>query len=107
MNATYHAVKESMNKIDANLEARGTALLPSPYIASDSRKLYETLIEMIPMGSKVKAVYFSIANDPASLKEIDGTVTGSASISKSEPSFHVEHGGFTVLLPGSVLEISS
>ena len=107
MNITYHAVKESLNKIDDNLEARGAALLASPYRKEDASKLYDMLIELIPAGSKVKAVYFSKANDVSSLKEIHGTVTGHASISKHEPSFHVEHDGFTILLPGSVLELES
>ena len=105
MNITYHAIKESLNKIDDNLDAQGTAMLASPYQEEDASKLYDMLIGLIPTGSKVKAVYMSKANDVSSLKEIVGTVTGHASISKHEPSFHIKHGGFTILLPGSVIEV--
>lgn len=107
MNSVYHAVKEALNKIDDNLSAQGQAILASPYVPEDADKLYTALINLIPAGAKVKAVYFSKANDMSSMKEIHGTVTGHASISKHEPSFHVEHNGFTILLPGSVLEFES
>lgn len=105
MTITYAAVKEAMNKIDANLDAIGSALLPSPYKSSDAEKLYDMLIEMIPVGTPVKATYLARANDLVSLKEITGTVTGHATIAKSEPFFHVANETGTVLLPGCLLEI--
>lgn len=104
MTLTYAAVKEAMNKIDANLEAMGTALLPSPYKSADAEHLYGILIGMIPPGTTVKATYLARANDLVSLKEITGTVTGHATIAKSEPFFHVESETGSVLLPGSLLE---
>lgn len=105
MTLTYAAVQEALNKIDANLDAMGDALLPSPYKSSDTTKLYDILIGMIPAGTPVKATYLARANDLVSLKEITGTVTGHSTIAKSEPFFHVESENGSVLLPGSLLEI--
>lgn len=105
MTLTYAAVKEALNKIDANLDAIGSALLPSPYKSSDAAKLYAMLIEMIPVGTPVKATYLARANDIVSLKEITGKVTGHSTIAKSEPFFHIESETGSVLLPGSLIEI--
>lgn len=104
MNATYRAVKESLNKINNNLAAQGEALLSSPYKQADADELYDHLIDLIPDGAEVTATYMSKANDFSTLKTFTGKVTGSASISIDEPSFHISDGKFTILLPGSVLD---
>lgn len=105
MTLTYAAVKEALNKIDANLDAIGSALLPSPYKSSDIEKLYGMLIDMIPVGTPVKATYLARANDLVSLKEITGKVTGHSTIAKAEPFFHIANETGSVLLPGSLIEI--
>lgn len=106
MNATYHAVKESLNKINNNLAAQGSAILSSPYKQSDSDALYEKLIALVPVGTAVTATYMSKANDFSTLKTFTGIVTGHAGISIDEPSFHISNDHFGILLPGSVLEVN-
>lgn len=105
MTLTYHAAKEALHKINSNLSAQGTAMLASPYVPKDAEKLYDLLISFIPVGTEVKAVYLSKANELTSVKEFTGKVTGHFAASKAEPSFHISDGKSTILLPGSVLEI--
>jgi hypothetical protein len=106
MNATYRAVKESLNKINNNLAAQGEALLASPYKQADADALYERLIGLVTTGTEVVATYMSKANDYSSLKTFEGKVTGCAPISIDEPSFHItDSRGFSILLPGSVLDV--
>lgn len=105
MNAEYHAVKESLNKINNNLAAQGEAMLASPYTQQDADFLYERLINLIPVGTEVTATYFSRANDYSSLKTFTGKVTGSVSITIDEPSFHISDGKMGTLQPGSVIAV--
>lgn len=104
MNATYRAVKESLNKVNENLAAQGSALLSSPYTMADADALYNRLIDLIPDGTEVTATYMSKPNEMSSLKTFTGKVTDSAVISNDEPYFHISDGKRTILLPGSVLE---
>lgn len=103
MNAQYHAVKQSLAKVNGNLAARDSALLASPYTQADSDRLYEKLMTLVPIGSKVTASYYSKPGDLDSFKTFTGTVTGVSAISIDEPSFHVEDERGGILLPGSVL----
>lgn len=103
MNAQYHAVKASLSKVNDNLAARDSALLASPYTQDDVDRLYEKLMALVPVGSKVTASYYSKHGDLDSFKEFTGTVTGVSAISINEPSFHVETERGGILLPGSVL----
>lgn len=103
MNAKYHAIHQALTKINQNLDARGTALMASPYSEDDPDRLYQMLIELVPVGSKVSATYMSMPGDVSTLKTVEGVVSSCSPISRSEPSFHIDLGKAGILLPGSVL----
>lgn len=105
MNAKYRALNEALTRINDNLSSQGEALLPSPYKQEQADRIYDMMVQLIPIGAKVKVTWVPSAGNPSSFRVGKGVVTGHSAISIHEPSFHVElEDKSSVLLPGSLLE---
>lgn len=104
MNATYRALHEALTRINNTLT--GNPLLPSPYKAEDADKVYEMMVEQVPVGTRVRVTYVPSPSKPTEIVTREGRVSSHVAISINEPDFHIHFAetNSTILLPGSVLE---
>jgi hypothetical protein len=104
MNAKYRALHEASVRINKSLDARG--IVNSPYKDADADNIYQMMVDLVPVGTAVRATYISNPAKPNKMVTREGTVTGHIQISFDEPDFHIYFAGTntTSHFPGSVLE---
>lgn len=104
MNAKYRALHEALGRINRTLNS--APMLASPYKPEDAGSLYLSMIELVPVGTRVRVTYIANPSNPAKITTREGVVGSHATISIDEPDFHIyfEESNSTILLPGSVLE---
>jgi hypothetical protein len=104
MNAQYRALHEALTRINRTLTS--APMLASPYKPEDADKVYQMMVDLVPVGTHVRATYVPSPSNPTEVITREGIVTSHSPISIDEPDFHIEffYSNSSILLPGSVLE---
>lgn len=106
MNAKYRALHEASTRINRSLGGGG--IIDSPYTSDDAEKVYQMMVDLVPVGTRVRATYIPNPDKPTEIVTQEGYIDGHERISFDEPDFrfYVVQADKRILclLRGSVLE---
>lgn len=103
MNAKYRALHEASDRINASLDGRGIA--SSPYKDVDPDNIYQMMVELVPVGARVRVTYIPSPSKPTKIMTREGVVSSHVQ-TFGEPDFQIYFAATnsTIVVPGSVLE---